>query len=169
MYENLRKVELNRYTLTIFFSIAGLYRQNLEMLRSLGAIDVMLQDAAAAAGKNQAKQAIQYADRALDTARSIQWSRNRALRDAQEIWYESWYPRVPEANGRKFLNVLDDVKDHLPDRTSDMSYLVYRELLLPVGEWVDHIRSARNRYAQAHHEPERNDAFDWTDLKPASE
>ena len=169
LYENLRKVEMNRYNLTVFLSIAELYRQNLEMLRSLGAIDGMLRGAAAAAGKSQAKAAIREVDRALDAARSIWWSRNRVLRDAEKIWMESWYPRVSAANGRVFLYEVDDVKDHLPDRTSDMSYLVYRELLLPVGEWVDRIRTARNGYAQAHAEPARNDGFDWKDLKSVSE
>ena len=75
---------------------------------------------------------------------------------------------MSEANGRKFLHELDDVKDHLPDRTIDMSYLVSREMLLPVGEWVDRIRAARNQYAQAHQAPVRNDTFDWKDLKPTS-
>ena len=52
-------------------------------------------------------------------------------------------PRVAEANGRRFLHELDDVKDHLPDRTVDMTYLVYRELLLPFGDWVEQVRAAR--------------------------
>jgi hypothetical protein len=63
---------------------------------------------------------------------------------------------------------LDDVKDHLPDRTEDMSYLVYRELLLPFGKWVDGIRAARNQYAQAHNLPSRDDRLEWKDLKPVS-
>ena len=106
--------------------------------------------------------------RALDAARAIQWSRNKALRDVQNTWYKSWYPRVAEANGRKFLHELDDVKDHLPDRTIDMSYLVYREMLLPFGEWAEQIRIARNQYAQKHQLPIRNDKLDWKDLKPIS-
>jgi hypothetical protein len=44
-----------------------------------------------------------------------------------------------------------------------MSYLVYRELQLPFGEWVAAIRSARNQYASAHRLPENKLAFDWLD------
>ena len=83
----------------------------------------MLQARVRVAQKEEARQAIQSVDRALDVARAIQWSRNKALGDAQKVWYKSWYPRVTEANGRKFLHEVDDVKDHLPDRTTDMSYL----------------------------------------------
>jgi hexosaminidase len=82
-----------------------------------------------------------------------------------ENWYKSWYPRVAEANGRRYLDEVDNVKDHLPVRTVDMSYLVYRELLYPLGQWADEVRAARNRYAQAHELPARNDRFDWKDTK----
>ena len=44
-----------------------------------------------------------------------------------------------------------------------MSYLVYRELLLPLGEWFDQVQSARNQYAQAHEIDARRSAFDWQD------
>ena len=73
-------------------------------------------------------------------------------------------PRVAEANGRRFLHEVDDVKDHLPDRTVDMSYLVYREKLLPFGDWVKAIASARNEFAAAHQLPATNERFDWDDL-----
>jgi hypothetical protein len=47
----------------------------------------------------------------------------------------------------------------------DMSYLVYRELQLPFGEWVSAIRSARNRYAAANHLPEKEGEFRWRDTE----
>jgi hypothetical protein len=45
-----------------------------------------------------------------------------------------------------------------------MSYLVYRELQLPFGEWVTAILRARNQYAAAHQLPENGIAFNWQDL-----
>jgi len=168
VYQNLKEVDLNRYGMEVFLSIAQLYRQNLEMLQSIAGIDTLLKSASAAAEKNQARQALQAVDRAIDRARSIQWSRNRALRDAQETWYKSWYSRAAEANGRKFLHEVDDVKDHLPDRTTDMSYLVYREMLLPFNEWIAQIQNARNQYARAHQAQVRSEKFDWKDLQPVS-
>jgi hypothetical protein len=62
--------------------------------------------------------------------------RNTVLQDATTTWHKSWFPRVAEANGRRYLDQADDVKDHEPVRTIDMSCLVYRELLLPLGEWA---------------------------------
>ena len=132
LHENYKRAELNRYNLEVYLSIAALYRHNLEMLESIADIDSMLKSAAAAAEKNQARQAVQAVDRAIDRARSDLWSRNRAMRDLQQTWYKTWYPRVAEANGRTFLHEVDDVKDHLPDRTTDMTYLILREMQLPV-------------------------------------
>jgi hexosaminidase len=161
---NLRKVSLNRYNLEVFVSIADLYRQNLRMLLDLGQIAATLEQASPAAAKGQAKEALQALDRALDLARGIREERNRVLRNATEIWYRSWLPRVSEANGRRYLDELDDVKDHQPARTVDMSYLVYRELLYPMDGWFEQVLKVRNDYAQTHNLPARTAALHWKEV-----
>ena len=150
LHDNLPRADLNPYNLEVFLSIANLCRQNLEMLQAIARIDGLLRSAADAAGKNQAKQAVASLDQVLRQAKLVRYSRNRALADAIQTWQKSWMPRVAEANGRRFLHELDDVKDHLPDRTVDMTYLVYRELLLPFGDWVEQVRAVRNQYAASH-------------------
>lgn len=163
LYANVQTVQFNRYNLAVDLSIAGLYRQNLEMLRDLGRIADSLKQAEQAAGQAKASQALESLDRALDLAESIRVSRNRALHNATGIWYKAWFPRVREANGRTYLQELDDVKDHKPMRTVDMSYLVYRELLYPFGEWVSKVAAVRNQYATAHGLRVRSFQFDWKD------
>lgn len=165
LHMNLQRAEFNRYNLQVFLSIAQLYRQSLEMFAGLGRIDALLESAQTAARSNQPHQAIVAVDQALEIARQIRQRRNTILRDTTATWYQSWYPRVAEANGRRFLHELDDVKDHLPDRTIDMSYLVYPELLLPFGEWVEKVEAARNQYAAANYLPLRTEPFDWKDLE----
>ena len=157
---------MNRYNLEVFLAIAHLYRQNLEMLQTIQQMNGSLQGADAAHDKPKA--AIGSVDRALELANTIRYARNVVLADAIATWYKAWFPRVAEANGRRYVHELDDVKDHLPDRTVDMTYLIYRQLLLPLGDWVDQVRTARNQYAQAHQMPVRNDRLDWKDLKPVS-
>jgi hypothetical protein len=164
LQENLRTVSLNRYNLAVYVSIAQLYRQNLEMLRDIGRINYLLDGARKAAAEKDPKQAVENIDRALQLARLIRQQRNVALRDATATWEKSWFPRVLHANGRTFLHDLDDVKDHVPDRTVDLSYLVQRELALPFGQWVEAIRAARNQYARANGIAPDNQAFDWLDM-----
>jgi hypothetical protein len=45
-----------------------------------------------------------------------------------------------------------------------MTYLVYREKILPFGTWVDSILKARNEFAAAHHLPARNYQLAWDDF-----
>ena len=159
--QNLNRVESNRYNLEVFLSIAQLCRQNLHMLADISKMEADLSRAHQAACANQPADALAALDEAIETARKIRSERNQVLKEATAIWYKTWLPRVAEANGRTFLHELDDVKDHLPDRTVGMEYLVYRELILPLGDWVGKIQVARTAYAKAHHLEAREELFDW--------
>jgi hexosaminidase len=163
LHQNLQQIEFNRYNLELYIGIANLYRQNIEMLLDLARINTALQAAQAAAGKADAKRAVAALDRALDTAGNIRQQRNQAFADAVATWYKSWLPRVAEANGRRFVDKVDDVKDHFPVRTVDMTYLIYRQLLYPLGDWAAKVEAARNQYAGAHDLPVRSRPWDWKD------
>ena len=164
LQENLNKVSFNRYNLEVYLAIAQLYRQNLEMLRDIGRIAAALNGAQTAAAGKKPKDALAAIDRALALARHIREQRDSVLKDAAATFYKSWFPRVAEANGRQFLHELDDVKDHVPDRTVDMSYLIDREMQLPFGPWVESIRIARNHFAAANNLPQDPNPFDWRTL-----
>ena len=161
LYTNVQRVRFNRYNLAVFSSIASLCRQNLLMLEGLGQIADSLKKTQAAAEKSEPAKALESLDHALDTAEDIRYRRNLALQNATATWYQSWFPRVAEANGRKYLHQMDDVKDHRPARTVDMSYLVYRELLYPLGDWAAKVVAVRNQYAVAHNLPPRDFALHW--------
>lgn len=162
--EQAARVTLNRYNLEVYISIARLYRQNLTMLLDIGRICSMLQQARDSGRRQRPSQAVESLDRALALARQIRQQRNTALRDTTATWEKSWLPRVASANGRKFLHELDDVKDHVGDRTIDLSYLIQRELDLPFGAWVESIRTARNSFAAAHSLAADPAHFDWLDM-----
>ncbi|MBU6398698.1 MAG: family 20 glycosylhydrolase [Verrucomicrobia bacterium] len=162
--ENLRRARFNRYNLQVLRSVARLCRQNLELLQGLGRIDQALKTAAAD-GPAAPAQAVAGLDHALDLAEGLRRERNGLLADTVATWYQSWFPRVAQANGRRYLDQVDDVKDHLPVRTVDMRYLVYRELLYPLGAWADQVRDVRNQFAQTHHLPPRQDKLDWANTR----
>ncbi|MEO6829487.1 MAG: hypothetical protein ABI164_06720, partial [Acidobacteriaceae bacterium] len=161
--ENMQRAQFNRYNLEVYLSIAAFYRQNIEMIDAIHRMDIDLASASQIKDKD-AKAAIADVDRALDTATSILNERNQTLQNAIATWGKTWFPRVAEANGRHHLHELDDVKDHLPDRTVDMTYLVYREKILPFGIWVNAIATARNQFAEAHHLPAREYRLAWEDF-----
>lgn len=114
---NLQLADFNRYNLEVFRSIADICRHNLTLLTSLDRLD-------------------------LNVADSLREDRDAVLRGVTRVWYKSWYPRVAQANGRRFLHEFDDVKDHPADRTVDLTYLLQRESLL--DDWIEQLRSARS-------------------------
>jgi hexosaminidase len=165
LHRDLQTVQFNRYNLEVYLSIAWLYRQNLEMLLELQQINSVLNSAQKAAAIADAKQAVASVDDALDLAQEISLQRNRVYANAVQTWYKSWFPRVEEANGRHYLFAINDVKDYLPMRTVGMSYLIYRELLLPLGSWYDKVETARNQYAKSYGLPARTDTLHWESYK----
>jgi hexosaminidase len=165
--ENIQRSQFNHYNLEVYLSIANLCRQNFEMIAGIHQMDLDLASASQLKTKDP-KQAIAQVDQALGTATSIWRQRNQVLQDAVGTWDKSWFPRGEDANGRHFLHELDDVKDHLPDRTTDMTYLVYREKILPFGTWVSSIVAARNEFSTAHHLPVSNYRLAWDDFSASS-
>lgn len=163
---NIAQVSYNRYNLEVYLSVAHLYRQNLVMLIDLGRISDALAAAEEAAGNVEADKAVAALDRALGIAENIRQYRNHVLEDIEGTWYKSWFPRVAEANGRRFLDKVDDVKDHEPVRTVDMSYLVYRELLYPLDDWGAKVIAVRNQYASQHKLPAYSGRLDWKNTAP---
>ncbi len=148
------------YNLQVFHSIAMLCRQNLNFLLDLQHIDSLLKQSAILASTNPPA-AISFIDRALDQVRVTWQGRTEVFGSLTNLWYQQWYPVVTEANGRKFLFQADDVKDHLPGRTTDLSYLIYREIHYPLGKWEKDVLTVRNLYAKENNLPLRTDITYW--------
>ncbi|MCX6624735.1 MAG: family 20 glycosylhydrolase, partial [Acidobacteria bacterium] len=148
--ENLRRAGHNRYNLEIMRSNAQLCRQNLTFLLDLAKVDAALTHSA-------------Y-DTALDQIVAIRRDRNQVYNETVNTWYKSWFPRTAKANGRRYLHEVDDVKDHVPDRTLDMSYLILRQLQLPLDDWYKNVESLRNAEAAKTGQPPRTTKLNWKSL-----
>jgi hexosaminidase len=170
LYQNLAAVEFNRYNLEVYLSISRLCRQNLVMLKDLEGISRDLELAQEQAAKLRYADAVEALDRALDAAFSIRDQRNQALHDATATWYQTWFPRAREANGRKAARAPQDFVETEPSERArraqvGLIYLLDREFSLPFGQWFGDVQQVRNRYAAAHHLPSREEAFDWQDAE----
>lgn len=157
LQETLQEHSQQQFNLRVFISVAELCRQNLTMLGELSKINSLLTASSSAFGAAS----VALIDEALDHAMALRDERNQTLKSVETVWYEEWFPRVAEANGRKFLDKVDDIKDHVPIRTVDMSYLVYRQLNYPMDAWWTEVIAARNKLAKANNLPERNGVLNW--------
>lgn len=151
----------NQHNVDILYSVATLLQQNLTCVQDVSRISDALVRASAAAADGRPRDAVAYVDFALAVSEHIRRQRNDALRLAEQSWSASMFLKRAAGNGRTQLHVFDDVKDHLPDRTLDMSYLVQPQLLLPFNQWFEQTRDARNSYAESTGQPPRNGNLDW--------
>jgi len=142
-------------------SIAELCRQNLTMIKGLARIDQLLTLSSSVAGTNPSIP-ISLIDQSLDQAETILKDRNNVLNELITVWYKDWLPLVAEANGRKYLHQVDDVKDHEPIRTVDLSYLVYRQLHYPMEKWARETLKVRNIFAIQNKLPVRKNELAWS-------
>ena len=164
LHENLRSASYHHYNLEVMLSIALLCRQNLNMLIHLQHIDSLMKLCSRIASKD-AVVAVALLDDALDEAETIKKERDQTLQSVITTWYQQWYPRVKEANGRRYLNAVDDVKDHRPVRTVDMTYLIYRDLHYPLGKWSQEVQNGRNNFAERNALPLRKKQLQWDEVE----
>jgi hypothetical protein len=162
LQQNLKTVRANRYNIEVMISVTRLCRQNLTMIKGLAGIDQLLVRASAIAGSKPAT-AVSLIDESLTSAEKLLKERNKVLHELVNVWYKDWHPLVAAANGRQYLLQVDDVKDHEPVRTIDLSYLVYRQLHYPLDQWAAETLKARNQFARQHHLEERNSQLLWKD------
>ena len=160
LQNNKNAASINGNNINVIRTVATLCRQNIEMLINLKKINELLKSAHISA-KSDPDHAVYLMDQCLDLAAMIKIERNKVLDSTIKVWYQDWLPLVKEANGRKYLHEVDDVKDHRPMRTADMSYLVYRELRYPLGEWTRQLLEVRNIYAKKHRQTARTFDLQW--------
>lgn len=163
LHENIAKVDRQRYNLQVLYTVALLCRQNLYMILDLQKTNELLK--LSSRSVSYPATALAMIDQALDKISRIRFDRNEVLQTVTTTWYQDWFPKVPEANGRTFLHQVDDVKDHHPDRTIDMRYLIYRQLKYPLEEWVQKVTAARNEFAKKNNLPGRTATINWESIQ----
>lgn len=155
LYQNLAKADHNRYNLEVLLSIAELTGHHNRLILSLKSIEDKLAAARAAAEKNSPEQALGQLVAAYDQARSTVEERLQTFRALQTVWEKSRFPKGREVNGRKFVHVLDDTKDHWADRRADLSYLIAPEESIALEQWMKQLGAVIQAWAQQHHLPVR--------------
>ena len=155
LYQNLGKVSRNRYNLEVLLSLAELTAHHNRFILTLKEIESRLARAKQAADRGNAKQAVGELVSAYDLADHISKERESMFRNVESVWEKSRFPKGQEVGGRRFIHVLDDVKDHWADRRSDLSYMIAPEESVNLQKWQDDLKSVIHAYAERNHLPIR--------------
>ncbi len=149
IYENIARAERNRHNLEVFLSLASFTAHHSRMISGMTDIEALLQRAREAAREGESARALEHLASARTLALSIVAERKAMFGDLQRVWEKSRYPKGREVNGRKFVHVLDDTKDHWADRRPDLTYMTQPEESIGLEAWAGQLAALMRTYAQS--------------------
>ncbi len=142
--ENLNKVSKNKYNMEVLLSLANLFNHNINFLETMG----MIEDTLSSAAKNflDYEHAVSCLETAEKLAEDICKEREQTYQELKMIWEVSRHPKGQTVNGRKFVHILDDTKNHTADLTPDLSYIIMRERNLNLEKWIYDLKGIRHNF-----------------------
>jgi hypothetical protein len=135
LHAALGRASRNRHGIEVLLSLAALIRHHLRLLRALAEAENEMVEAGRDQAAGRRDEALRRLRRAAALADETVAERREVFCRLQAVWEKSRLPRNADANGRTFLHVLDDVKDHVADRRRDLSYLIAPEERIGVEAW----------------------------------
>jgi hypothetical protein len=149
LHEYIHKADRNRYSLEVFLSIAELAGHHNRMIIGMAGIENRLGSARAAAERGRPEDAVEQLQGAYRQAQAVVEARKRTFEFLKTVWEKSRFPKGQEVNGRKFLHVLDDTKDHRADRRADLSYLIAPEESIELEHWMKQLAAVAQAYGKS--------------------
>ncbi len=152
---NMLRAERNRYNLEVFLALARLTGHHWTLLASLADAERDLSLASAEAAKNRPAPAVGHLVSASNRVARIEQDAAAVERNITEVFEKSRYPNGREVDGKKFVQVLDDTKDHWAGRTPDLRYMFAPERSIGLAAWRAKIDSITREYAAHNKVPVR--------------
>ena len=146
--DNLNRVSSHKYNIEVMLSLTQLYRHNINLFETLAKIEETLSNA----GGNHLdyENAVSCLNEAIKLAEDICKEREQIYQQLKEVWEVSRYPKGRTVNGKKFVHILDDTKNHTADLTPDLSYIVMRERDLNLEKWIYDLKGIRHSFTLKH-------------------
>lgn len=120
----LAMVRRNRHNLEVYLSLAALHRHFVHLLAAVARAEDLLAQAARAARRRQRQPAARLLSDARQTVSTVRDELYATYEGVKKVWEKGRFPKGQSVDGRDFLHVMDDVKDHLGDRRPDLTYLI---------------------------------------------
>ena len=153
IHESMAKAERNRYNLEVFLSLAEFIGHHNRLILAMRSAEDRLKAARETALKNNAQEALEQLMAAHRQVRVLLQDRRTTYEYLKAIWEKSRLPKGQEVNGRKFLHVMDDTKDHGADRRADLSYMIAAEESMELEKWLTQLTSVAKEYAKTNQLP----------------
>jgi hypothetical protein len=134
--------------LEVFLSLAYFQQHFIQTLIALESVEQILVEASERADNRDAEGAITALGRAANRVESLLHHRNWMFSGLKQVWERSRYPKGRSVNGRDYLHVMDDLKDHPADRRPGLEYLLAPYERLRLEEWRSELLKIADEYAK---------------------
>ena len=141
-------VERNRYNLEVLLSIARFERHYVTLLAGLQEVEDLMMKASDAQNQERFRDAVALLSQAHERVRSCLSDRAAMWAGLKETWEVSRFPKGRSANGRNFVHILDDLKDHRADRRPGLDYMLEPLENIGLEPWNDGLAKFISTYAR---------------------
>lgn len=148
--ENLGRARRNRHALEVFLSIAHQFRDFVDLVETLARAEGLLDEARQAWDIVKPKAAADRLRSAAAEVRRYVDRREAFFADLVATWEVTRYPKGQSVNGRHFLHIQDDTKNHPADWTPDLSYLIKPSRDLRLEAWADAVEAVAEEFLKRH-------------------
>ena len=149
--DNFQLADRNRYNLEVLLALTNFIGHHWRLLDGLAATEGLLQEAQRAADGKSPATATTALLRAYGKATGLQKESERTFKDLKAVFEKSQFPKGRSLDGRDFVHVLDDTKDHWGDRRADLTYMLAPEESLGLDHWRAELLRITREYALQNH------------------
>ncbi len=147
LQEGLSKVSRNRYNIEVLLSIAYVERYTLNTVLNLAKAEDLLVDASK--GGSSFSGVVSHLVEAHKLVGKIQREQADMYSDLQRVWGKSRFPKDEDVNGKMFVYVFDDVKDHFAARRRGLDYMIAPFQRMEMEKWQAELETIIVDYAEA--------------------
>jgi hexosaminidase len=147
LLENMARASRNQYGLEVFYSLAQFIGHHWRLLSTLDAAERSLERAEESARRGQAENAVALMVEAHNGVARSEDDAEAVWTNLRTVFEKSRWPNGRSVDGRTFLHVLDDTKDHWAGRTPDLGYMFAPERSIGLAAWRDQLMKTIRAYA----------------------
>jgi hypothetical protein len=145
---HMTKVRHNRYNVEVLLALAELQRHHVEMMLTMDQVEQDMLKASAVAGRDKA-QAVGLMVKAYDAVDRIAADFDATFAAVKATWEKSMWPKNRTVDGKAYLHIMDDVKDHFADRRVDIDYMIAPEQRMNLPAFRDELGKLIREYTKA--------------------
>jgi hypothetical protein len=139
-------VARNRYNVEVLLSIAGFERHFVTMMSALKDAEDLMVQAAEAQRQERPRDVVSLLTEANRRVKECLADRKAMWERLTATWEKSRYPKGQSVAGRKFVHILDDLKDHRADRRPGLDYMLEPLELSNLESWSDSLARFTNQF-----------------------